>query len=316
MRRASRASAPRTRSPTTCLTNLSMLPGFGGHAGITAFFVDTLTITNNYIQTTAYNGINLGWGWSNFPNSTTCKNNAINNNRLINTLSRLHDSGAVYTLGQMPGTTVNQNYVKGIPPNTSGPTYGLHNDEGSAFITENDNVLDIEHRRQIRDQLRELWGQARSDRAAHVRHGEQDGRQSTRPARSIRRSPSRTTSGRSTQYTTCLTSGIQDGYRSLLPSGLLATQDFVFPASASVPRGTATIGIRSSGSSSGVVWFAPAGTTTFLAGANMTKAAGDATSIAVPTSAGTLQAPCRRRPGQEARRVGRHLARQLIGGLQ
>ena len=125
------------------LTNLSMLPGFGGHAGVTAFFVNSLKVINNYIQTTAYNGINLGWGWSNFPDSTTSKNNVVNNNRLLNTLSRLHDSGAVYTLGQMPGTTVNQNYVKGIPPNTSGPTYGLHNDEGSAYITENDNVLDI-----------------------------------------------------------------------------------------------------------------------------------------------------------------------------
>ena len=49
------------------LYNISTLPGFGGHAGITAFFVDTLSITNNHIQTTAYNGINLGWGWRNFP---------------------------------------------------------------------------------------------------------------------------------------------------------------------------------------------------------------------------------------------------------
>ena len=44
----------------------------------------------------------------------------------------------------MPGTTINGNYVKGIPAATSGPTYGLHNDEGSAYITENDNVLDID----------------------------------------------------------------------------------------------------------------------------------------------------------------------------
>ena len=68
----------------------------------------------------------------------------MNNNRLVNTLNRLHDSGAIYTLGQMPGTTINGNYVKGIPAATSGPTYGLHNDEGSAYITENDNVLDID----------------------------------------------------------------------------------------------------------------------------------------------------------------------------
>jgi hypothetical protein len=34
------------------------------------------------------------------------------------------------------------------------------------------------------------------------------------------------------------------------------------------------------------VWFAPAGTSTFVEGATMTKAAGNATSIAVPTTAG------------------------------
>ena len=126
------------------LSNISSQPGFGGHAGITAFFVTGLTITHNHIQTTAYNGINLGWGWRNFTDSTTCKNNTVSYNRLINTLNRLHDSGAVYTIGQMPGTNINQNYVKGIPSNSSGPTYGLHNDEGSAYITENDNVLDID----------------------------------------------------------------------------------------------------------------------------------------------------------------------------
>jgi hypothetical protein len=37
------------------------------------------------------------------------------------------------------------------------------------------------------------------------------------------------------------------------------------------------------------VWFAPAGTTTFTAGATMTKASGTATSIAVPTAAGTYK---------------------------
>jgi hypothetical protein len=67
------------------LYDVSSQPGFGGHAGITAFFVNGLKITNNYINKTAYNGINLGWGWQNFKDSTTCKNNAVNsNNRLIN----------------------------------------------------------------------------------------------------------------------------------------------------------------------------------------------------------------------------------------
>ena len=44
------------------LYDVSSQPGFGGHAGITAFFVSGLSITNNYINKTAYNGINLGLG--------------------------------------------------------------------------------------------------------------------------------------------------------------------------------------------------------------------------------------------------------------
>ena len=63
-----------------------MQPGFGGHAGITAFFVDTISITHNQIQTTAYNGINLWWGWRNFPDSTTRKNNTVSFNRMFDTL--------------------------------------------------------------------------------------------------------------------------------------------------------------------------------------------------------------------------------------
>src|SRR6185503_16235534 len=84
-------------------------------------------------------------------------------------------------------------------------------------------------------------------------------------------------------------SGIQDGYRSVLPASLLSLQDYVFPASAFVPRGTSSINIRSSGSSSNTVWFAPAGTTSFVEGATMTKAAGEATSIGVPANAGTYK---------------------------
>ena len=134
--------------------NVATLRGFGGHAGVTAFFTDTLTFTHNHIHTCAYNGINLGWGWRNFNGdsssefpgnpSTTAKNNTCSNNRFTNMMTRLHDSGAIYTIGQNPGTVINQNYVKGIPNNSSGPTYGLHNDEGSAYITENDSVLDID----------------------------------------------------------------------------------------------------------------------------------------------------------------------------
>jgi hypothetical protein len=270
------------------LYDVSSQPGFGGHAGITAFFVSGLSITNNYINKTAYNGINLGWGWQNFKDSTTCKNNAVNNNRLVNTLNRLHDSGAVYTLGQMPGTTINGNYVKGIPPATSGPTYGLHNDEGSAYITENDNVLDIDPGVKYTINC-EDYG-AKHDLTIRRTYATVN-KMGVNPPTSTIDPPVAVADNvwPATQYTTCLNSGVQDTYRAILPSALVSTQDQVFPASCAVARGTSTLGIRSSGAAANAVWFAPAGTTSFVAGATMTKAAGTATSIAVPANAGTYK---------------------------
>jgi hypothetical protein len=66
--------------------------------------------------------------------SGTAKSNTVSENRFTNMMTRLHDSGGIYTIGHNPGTNINENYVRGIAPATAGPTYGLHNDEGSAYI--------------------------------------------------------------------------------------------------------------------------------------------------------------------------------------
>jgi hypothetical protein len=268
--------------------NVSTLPGFGGHSGITAFFVDTLTITHNFIHSTAYNGINLGWGWKNFTDSTTCKNNTCSFNRFNNMMTRLHDSGAVYTIGQEPGTNINQNYVKGIPPNTSGPTYGLHNDEGSAFITENDNVLDIDKGVTYTINC-EDYG-AKHDLTILRTYATVNKMGATPPTSKID-TPVVVADAvwPVTQYGYAAASGVEDTYRSIVPSSLVSTPDFVFPASCAAPKGTATLPIRSSGDAANTVWFAPAGTTAFAEGATMTKAAGNATSIAVPTTAASYK---------------------------
>ncbi len=269
--------------------DVSVQPGFGGHAGITAFFVDTLAITHNHIQGTAYNGINLGWGWSNFPDSTTCKNNSVNANRLIGTLNRLHDSGAIYTLGQMPGTTVNQNYVKGIPPATSGPTYGLHNDEGSAYITENDNVLDIDPGVKYTINCEDYGN--KHDLTIRRTYATVN-KMGVNPPKSMIDAPVAVPDNvwPLTQYTTCVAAGVEDAYAAILPSGLFKAPDYAFPASAAVAAGGGvSVTIRSVGDASGSVWFAPAGTTKFTEGTSMTKAAGGATSLAAPSAAGTYK---------------------------
>ena len=268
--------------------NISTAPGFGGCAGVTAFFVDTLNITYNTIDTTAYNGINLGWGWMNFPDSTTCRNNTVSYNRLYNTLNRLHDSGAIYTLGQMPDTNINENYVKGIPNNAAGPTYGLHNDEGSAYITENDNVLDIDPG--VTYTINSELYNNKHDLTILRTYATVYKMGATPPTSTIDVPvvvPDNVWP--MAQYNILLEAGIQEAYRSLLPASLYPVQDYVFPASCSTSLAMTSINIRSSGNASNEVWFAPAGTTSFTAGPTMTKAAGTATSIAVPRTAGTYR---------------------------
>jgi hypothetical protein len=270
------------------LYSTSSLPGFGGHSGITAFFVEGLVIEHNQIQSTAYNGINLGWGWRNFKDSTTCKDNVISRNRFIDTLSRLHDSGAVYTIGQMPGTQINENYVRGIPPATTGPTYGLHNDEGTAYLVENDNVLDIDPGVKYTINC-EDFGEKHD--LTILRTYATVNKMGVNPPNSTIDPPVVVADAvwPVAQYTFALNAGIEDAYRDIIPASLLSVQDHVFPASAAVSRGTASIGIRSSGDASGAVWFAPAGTSTFAEGPTMTMALGGAVTIAVPANAGTYK---------------------------
>ncbi len=272
------------RIENNVLHDVSSVHGFGGHAGVTAFFVAGLVIEHNHIQTTAYNGINLGWGWRNFKDSTTSRDNSVSYNRLFDTLHRLHDSGAIYTLGQMPGTVINENYVKGIPAATSGPTYGLHNDEGSAYITENDNVLNISPGVTYTINC-EDFGE-KHDLTILRTHATVN-KMGADPPNSTIDAPVAVPDNvwPLPQYETCVASGIDDAYSDILPEGLIAPADYVLPASVAVGPG-ASITIRKTGDPTHTVWIAPEGTTEFPTPSG-TMAAGDATSIQAPDQPGT-----------------------------
>ncbi len=218
------------------LYDISTAPGFGGCAAITAYFVEGLEITYNHVQKTAYNGIHLGWGWCNFTNSTTCRDNTISYNRIINALRRLHDSGGIYTIGQMPGTEINENYVRGIPAATSGPTYGLHNDEGTAYIIENDNVLDIDPGVKYTINC-EDFGEKHD--LTILRTYATVNKMGVNPPNSTIDPPVAVPDNvwPVEQYTTCVNSGIQDEYRDIVPEDLIPEQDYVFPASCAAEAG-------------------------------------------------------------------------------
>ena len=118
-----------------------------GHAAITAFFPNGLTIEHNQIQNTQYSGVSLGWGWNNFNEinvpsnpTTVAGNNKFNYNRVYNIMTRLHDGGAFYTLGSQPNSEASGNYVKAPTTNLQGV---YHPDEGTAWYTGNDLVFEI-----------------------------------------------------------------------------------------------------------------------------------------------------------------------------
>ena len=264
------------------LYDISVVHGFGGCAAITAYFVDSVKILSNTIEKTAYNGIHLGWGWCNFKDSTTCRDNQICYNRVINSLNRLHDSGGIYTIGQMPGTIINENYVQGIPAGGFGaPTYGLHNDEGTTYIEENDNVLEIspdvtytinceeygdKHHLTIKRTYATVNKMGKNPPYSDI---------DTPIVVSDNVWPFR-------QYKVCLNSGISDDYRGLMPAWLKSAADYVFPASCETACGS-TLPVRKT---DGTVWIAPDGTDTFKTGADMTKAGGSKGAIKTPSKEG------------------------------
>jgi hypothetical protein len=269
------------------LYNISTAPGFGGCAAVTAYFVESIKITNNTVQQTAYNGIHLGWGWCNFLESTTCKNNVISNNRIIDALRRLQDSGGIYTIGQMPGTEINENYVRGIPAATSGPTYGLHNDEGTTYIVENDNVLDID--RNVKYTINcEDYG--KKHHLTILRTYATVNKMGVNPPNSTIDPPVVVADAvwPLKQYTVCVNSGVQDAYADIIPEGRIPLMDYVFPASCAVTA-KAAIPIRSTGDSTNTVWFAPTGVTSFAENVSTSKAKGNATTINAPAANGTYK---------------------------
>ncbi|TBL38357.1 right-handed parallel beta-helix repeat-containing protein [Verrucosispora sp. SN26_14.1] len=266
---------------------------FNGHGAVAAYFADTLTIQHNRIEKTPWAGITLGWGWWNFDGSsgsiapnrptTTARNNTISHNHIIDTVQRLSDTAPIYTLGSQPGTTIHSNYLQGVP---AGHKYGLHPDEGSAYMTFRDNVLSVD---------KNITWMINSDDFG--RKHDLSITQTYGPINKVSQKnlPNSTIHDilvsadyvwPAAAYGIAVNSGLEAPFRDITAPRNLPLADQVLPASTFVGSGTTSIPVRSTGDATRSLWLAPSGTTTFTAGPTMTRADGTATAIAVPVTSG------------------------------
>ncbi|MGN0243361.1 MAG: right-handed parallel beta-helix repeat-containing protein [Lachnospiraceae bacterium] len=129
---------------------------FWGEPGVLIFVASNLTMQYNYVEKTPYSGMSLGWGWWNMDGSdnsivpgepyNTTHDNIIKNNMFLKTLQILADGGAIYTLGDMPGTQISENFIKDIGVAGKESSYhirGIHIDEGTKHVYGEKNVIDI-----------------------------------------------------------------------------------------------------------------------------------------------------------------------------
>ena len=131
---------------------------FYGDPGIVIYTMNNSKFEHNTVQETPYAGISIGWGWWNMNGDddavvpgegyATCHDNSICYNKFLNTLTVLNDAGAIYTLGDMPGTVISENYIKNVGTESShiDKVRGIHVDEGTKNVLGERNVIDIDPR--------------------------------------------------------------------------------------------------------------------------------------------------------------------------
>lgn len=111
---------------------------FWSSPALVGYYTENVEVSNNHIENVPYSGISWGWGWIYATASTTAKNNKISHNYLQDLMQECYDGGAIYTLGQQPGSEIFENYVR-----RSRLPYGtIYLDGGSSGFTVTNNVTE------------------------------------------------------------------------------------------------------------------------------------------------------------------------------
>src|SRR5574344_1793304 len=114
-----------------------------GCVGIGAGIVRNIMINYNEISDVSYTGISLGWGWNQQP--CGMRDNHVKGNKIRHYAKPMYDTAGIYTLGNQPGSVVEDNTVSDIytPAYVHDPEHWfyLYTDEGSSNITIRNNKI-------------------------------------------------------------------------------------------------------------------------------------------------------------------------------
>ena len=97
------------------------------------------TLSHNHIHDLYYTAISVGWTWGYSANQS--KGNRIEYNHLHHIgKDMLSDMGAIYTLGEQPGTVIRNNLIHDVWSFTYGG-WGIYPDEGSSDMLIENNIV-------------------------------------------------------------------------------------------------------------------------------------------------------------------------------
>ncbi len=112
---------------------------YAGGVGIWVSQSSGNRLSHNDIHDTTYSGMSLGWSWSDGDNR--CHSNLVERNHVHHVMNRhLNDGGAIYTLGDSPGSILRGNVLHDVWP-YSGLGWGIYLDATSSGFAIEDNVV-------------------------------------------------------------------------------------------------------------------------------------------------------------------------------
>ena len=109
-----------------------------GAAGIWVGYASNTRIARNHLHDLTYDGISVGWGFSDRLNHAY--HNTIEYNHIHDVMQMMGDGGAIYTLGRQPGTVIRYNLIHDVHGWGAGGC-GIYMDEGSAEILVENNLI-------------------------------------------------------------------------------------------------------------------------------------------------------------------------------